>query len=302
MYLLAIKCKTLQNNKKESPLPSHMALNAEIRQTILSFVRKEPRTIQDIALYIKKSWVTADRYVEKIIEETGLIQLKIFRGGTRGALKIVYWNYEESASVSELHEELYDRIKVGRAKTDFDPLSIFEHIPQEKKRAQSELITDTRVQHMLGLSAALKQTSESLLFFSGNLSWLQLKEGKTSLLSVVEELLARGVHIKIICRVDIGTRRNLEKLKPLLNTYGHLLELRHKSQPLRGFIRDGNFVRLKEEKKVSDYKESELHGDVRIIYEFWDDAWTQWLTQVFWNVYRKASNMESRMKELEAIF
>ena len=68
-----------------------MAVSEEETKAIIDFVKKEPRTVQEVAQQIKRSWVTADSYVQHIKERTGLIDIKTFRAGTQGALKLVYY-------------------------------------------------------------------------------------------------------------------------------------------------------------------------------------------------------------------
>ena len=65
-------------------------LTQETIKKIESFVFKQPRSIQEIAQHINKNWRTADRYVNEIQDNFGTVSTKVFRKGTRGALKIVY--------------------------------------------------------------------------------------------------------------------------------------------------------------------------------------------------------------------
>ena len=65
-------------------------LTEEIKNKILEFVALKPRSIDEIAKHIGKNWRTANSHVEKIARETGLIATRVFRKGTKGALKIVY--------------------------------------------------------------------------------------------------------------------------------------------------------------------------------------------------------------------
>ena len=51
-----------------------MALNDQIIKKVVKFVKKEPRTIQEISKLINKSWVTTDSYIQKIKEQTGRYQ------------------------------------------------------------------------------------------------------------------------------------------------------------------------------------------------------------------------------------
>ena len=67
-------------------------LDTKTIKKINDFVYTKPRTIQEIAHLIRKNWRTANNYVDKIAKESGAISVRTFRGGTRGALKIVYWS------------------------------------------------------------------------------------------------------------------------------------------------------------------------------------------------------------------
>ena len=97
-----------------------MVLGDSDIQKITQFVKKEPRTVQEVSKLIKKSWVTADSYLKQIGDSTGLINIKTFRKGTQGALKIVFYNFSEVLQSDDLKEELYRQIKNGRTKNDFD--------------------------------------------------------------------------------------------------------------------------------------------------------------------------------------
>jgi len=65
-------------------------LNSQTIKDIEDFVYSKPRSIQEIAEHLGKNWRTADRYVEDIEKNFGTISTRVFREGTRGALKIVY--------------------------------------------------------------------------------------------------------------------------------------------------------------------------------------------------------------------
>ena len=66
-------------------------LNSKIVEKIENFVEIKPRSVQEIAQELNKNWRTVDRYISQIKEEFGTIETRIFREGTRGALKIVYF-------------------------------------------------------------------------------------------------------------------------------------------------------------------------------------------------------------------
>jgi hypothetical protein len=103
-----------------------MVLDSKIAKQINDFVYTKPRSILEIAQFIGKNWRTADSYVEKISNEQGTISTRTFRGGTRGALKIVYWNTIDRIHSSSFQEKLFRKIESGIEKTDFDPLDIYQ--------------------------------------------------------------------------------------------------------------------------------------------------------------------------------
>src|SRR3989344_4161525 len=108
-------------------------LNSEIVKKIESFVYSKPRSVQEIAENIGKNWRTADRYIDEIVSEYGTLATRVFRGGTKGALKIVYWASIEKASNSVFQEELEKSIFIGRKKEDFSAFDIYQHIEDKKK-------------------------------------------------------------------------------------------------------------------------------------------------------------------------
>src|SRR3989344_6551280 len=108
-------------------------LNAEIVKKIEDFVYAKPRSIQEIANHINKNWRTADRYIQEIEKESGTLSTRVFRGGTRGALKIVFWSSIEKASNNIFQEELEKQIFQGRKKEDFSAFDIYQHVPEKKK-------------------------------------------------------------------------------------------------------------------------------------------------------------------------
>ncbi|MEK6845578.1 MAG: hypothetical protein AABY26_02370, partial [Nanoarchaeota archaeon] len=65
-------------------------LDSAITKKIEEVVYAKPRSIQEIAQLLNKNWRTADRYIEEIEKNFGTISTRTFRGGTRGALKIVF--------------------------------------------------------------------------------------------------------------------------------------------------------------------------------------------------------------------
>lgn len=275
-------------------------LTQEIIKKINEFVYKKPRTIQEIALLVKKNWKTADRYVERIKNEYGTINTRTFREGTRGALKIVYWSNIESIHHSEIQERLYHQITNSKRKEDFSPFDIYQYINEKMRRAFIE-------EYNTGLFSKkifdiLLNAEKRVLIFSGNISWINLNENKHKMNSIIERLIERAVPIKVLSRVDIASMKNISKLKEIDEKLGKdFIEIRHCEQPLRGFIIDGKYAILKEEKIPSRYKKGELEKPIMIFYEIFDEEWVEWLEKVFWSLFRISVHAKKRLEDIKTI-
>src|SRR5512142_3221974 len=103
-------------------------LSNEIIKKIEDFVYAKPRSVQEIALHINKNWRTADHYVSEIEKNYGTISSRVFRGGTRGALKIAYWSSVEKVSYSVFQKILEEGIMQAKKKDQFYPFDIFQHV------------------------------------------------------------------------------------------------------------------------------------------------------------------------------
>jgi len=278
-----------------------MGMSKEEGNKIIAFVKREPCLIQDIAKHIGRSWVTTESYVEKIAKDTGLIKTKTFREGTRGAVKIVFWNYEESIQSDEIKARLFEKIKNSASKKDFDPMELFQFADQKKSRAYVEFFEEPLAARNQKLVSFLRSVKEELLWFSGNLSLISTTEGKTKIFDEIEDLLKRGVSIKVLCRVDIASLDNLNKAEKLLKKYPKQIEIRHCIHPVRGFIADRKIVRLISEKKKEDFKGKELERNVRLLFEIHDFEWVDWLQKTFWYLYRTSTEYEQRRKILDKL-
>ncbi|MBN2459004.1 hypothetical protein JXB28_01865 [Candidatus Woesearchaeota archaeon] len=279
-----------------------MVLNKDIEKKITEFVYIRPRTIQEIAFLIQKNWRTADSYVEKIGTETGAIGTRTFRGGTRGALKIVYWNNTEKIHSSQFQERLFKQIESAKGKEDFSPLDIYQYVDANKKKAFSEVVEEESVATKQNLAALFAKAESQILYFAGNMSFLEMKEKKKNILEHIEEAARRGVSFKVLARIDITSLENFKRIMAINHKIGReAIEIRHASQPLRGFIIDDKEIRLKEEKNPRDYKKSELKHKTRIFYEVYDEEWVGWLQKVFWNIFRTSIDAKQRIKDLEAV-
>jgi predicted transcriptional regulator len=109
-------------------------LDEKTRDKIIAFVKKEPRTVQEVAQHIGKTWVTTESYIQQIESKTAVVRLKTFRKGTQGALKLVYYNYAESAGSDAIRESLYTQIRSSRFKHHFDFLEVFQFAHETKKQ------------------------------------------------------------------------------------------------------------------------------------------------------------------------
>ncbi|HLC71623.1 MAG TPA: hypothetical protein VJI32_06430 [Candidatus Nanoarchaeia archaeon] len=272
-----------------------MVLQDKDIKAVISFVKQEPRTVQDIAKMLHKSWLTADSYVQQIKERTGLVEVKIFRKGTQGALKLVYYAYPDTLHADDLREELYHKIKNGRFRSDFDFMEIFQFIDDGKKKSSIE---DTPAAYAKRMRAAYQGAQHNVYCFSGNLSFLR---HSPALLDVWEDLLQKKVHIKIICRINLATLENINLLLPLLQKYPEYLEIKHSYHPLRGCIVDDTLAFFCDEEKLQMYREGELPKDTWILYELYDEEWIAWLQKVFWNIFRFSIGHDVRIKELKKI-
>lgn len=270
-------------------------LTPEIIKKIGDFVFVKPRTIDEIAKHIKKNWRTANRYVERIIEQQGTLATRVFREGTRGALKVVYWANIEQIHSSAFQEQLLEKIKAGKEREDFDPFDIYQHIPARHKSAFLEEQEDEgKTAFNKDLPRLLGTTEKQLLIFSGNLSWANL----TSIYKILEELGKKNVSIKVLAKVDVTNIDNIKKFISLNNQAGkEFIEIRHMEQPLRAFIIDRKLARFKEIKNPEEKKKKKMF----IFYSIYDKEWIEWLQKVFWNLFTGAVPAEKRIKEIESI-
>ena len=225
-------------------------LNSEITKKIEDFVYTKPRSVQGIAQHINKNWRTANRYIEEIEKNFSTISTRVFREGTRGALKIVYWSAIDKISSSVFQEKIEQEILNSKRKEDFSAFDIFQHIEGKNKKAIIEKAIDENSTNLKELAELLKSTQKQLLMFSGNLSFINLKNKNFDMFKIIEELVKRNIPIKIICRVDISGKDNIQKILSLNYKYGkELIEVRHKEHPIRAFVIDNKIIRIKEVKE-----------------------------------------------------
>jgi hypothetical protein len=273
-------------------------LDSQTLKKIEDFVYAKPRSIQEISEHLGKNWRTADRYVGEIEKRFGTISTRVFRGGTKGALKIVYWASVEKVSHSIFQERLEQEIFAAKKKEDFSAFDIFQHVPTKNG---SILIQKDEEENAREFSEILLSAQKQILFFSGNLSFINLKDRKKDLLNVFEELSRRGVVTKVLCRVDLAGKENIERLLSINSKQGkELIEVRHDCHPIRGFVLDGKLIRLKEVKEPTG-KINELNSKKFIFYTISDKPWADWLSRVFWKKFSNSMDANRRLEQLNRI-
>jgi hypothetical protein len=277
-------------------------LNNETVKRIEEFVYSKPRSVQEISQMLKKNWRTADRYIDEIEKQYGTIATRVFREGTRGALKIVYWSGIEKASNSVFQQKIEEQILRGRTRHDFSGFDIFQYVPEKDKKVWiKEGENEVAAGRLFEFEEILRQAKKQILFLSGNLSFINYKDKKTEVFRVIEDLVKKGISIKVVCVVDIASIKNVERLLSLNYKYGkNLIEIHHAEQPVRATIIDDKLINIKEEKEPSG-RINELEKRVFIFYNITNKDWTDWLTKIFWKIFSSSITAEKRLKELEKI-
>ncbi|HIH12675.1 MAG: hypothetical protein QT02_C0001G0056 [archaeon GW2011_AR9] len=270
-------------------------LTPNIALQINNFVAQKPRTIQDIAQLISKNWRTAESYVNQIAQEQGTIATTTFRAGTKGGLKIVYWNLI-SKNQSTFQEVLFQRIIHARHKKDFSPFDIYQYVEDTQKQCFLE-----KQEHNLNVKQDLISTvasaQEQVLIFSGDVSWAQARQQEKPLLEAFKILCQKGIPIKIIANVDLNAQANVTRVLELNQKFGkELIEIRHHQQPLRAFIVDTLLARCKEKYFLKTALEEQF-----LFYSITDKDWINWLKKVFWHFFSTSVSAEKRLKDLETI-
>ena len=277
-------------------------LDPIIIKKIEDFVYSKPRAIQEIAIHINKNWRTADRYVEDIEKNFGTLSTRVFREGTRGALKIVYWSSIDKVSHSVFQEQLETEIIKGRSKYDFSAFDIFQHVPDKNKYAWIKKgENEVKAKKLKDFEELLLSAKKQILFFSGNLSFINFEDSEVNIFETLEKLIKKGITIKVICRVDISGKENVEKLLSLNFKYGkELIEIHHREQPLRATIIDNKVLNLKEIKEPTG-RDKELNKKTIILYTINDKEWVDWLSKIFWKMFSSSIDTNKRLQEMNKI-
>tara|TARA_Y100000310_G_scaffold325742_1_gene389718 strand:- start:14130 stop:14969 length:840 start_codon:yes stop_codon:yes gene_type:complete len=277
-------------------------LDSNVVKKIEDFVYAKPRSIQEIAQHVKKNWRTADRYVQEIEKEFGTLSVKVFREGTRGALKIVYWASIEKVSNSVFQKQLEEEIMAGKTKYNFSGFDIFQYVADKDKTAWTKTAKDeVSCGRLIDFKKLLMQAKKQILFFSGNLSFINFNDGDVDIFEVLEELVKKKINIKVICRVDIAGHENVKKLLSLNFKYGReLIEIHHREQPLRVTMIDNKIINIKEIKEPTGRKK-ELNQKTFIFYTIKNKDWAEWLSRIFWKMFSSSIGAEKRLNEIGKI-
>lgn len=278
-----------------------MVLTLELTNKIREFVYIKPRTVQEIAQLLNKSWRTTNSYVDKICQETGEVSVRTLREGTRGAVKIVYWNNIEKIHHTQAQERLYKQIELSRNKTDFSPFDIYQYVDRNKRNSFLEEQEENALIVKHDLKGTILKAQKRLLIFSGDFSWANLMQDGKNFLDVFEDMARNDVMIKILARVDVDSYQNIRKVYGINAKIGkERIEIRHCEQPLRAFIIDNNLAKFKEIRDIEDYYKKSK-SKTFIFYEIYDEHWIEWLEKVFWNLFRVSISAKQRFEDLKTI-
>jgi len=275
-----------------------MRLESSVVKKINDFVYTKPRTIQEVAELISKNWRTADKYVDEIAKDTGSIAVRTFRGGTKGALKIVFWNNIEKIHSLEFQEKLLKKIETTHLKEYFSPFDIYQYVQDDKRKA---VMLNIKRSSDDNIKDYLRSTEKQILSFSGNMSWINNTEGKEKMISVVKELAENNISLKILARITIDGIKNIKALNTINEEFGkNIIEVRHREHPLRGFVIDDKLARFREVRDPLQSKEG-IPEKILLFYEIYDKEWVEWFQKVFWYFFRVATPADKRIKDLETI-
>lgn len=276
-------------------------LKKETVNQINDLVHTKPRSIAEVARHIKVNWRTANRYIQKIEKEEGIISTRVFREGTPGALKIVFWNNIEKLHASEIQERLFKQIEFGRKKTDFSPSEIYQFVDEKKKimKVMNRKEYNSK-ENFNTFVDELKSAEKQLLFLSGNLTFSNLASHDKTIRSVMEDLGKEKITSKILTSVDFAGIKNVQNMLAINKRVGYTaVEVRHCYQPLRATIIDDKEMSFKEVLDPKDYSKGELKEKLFIVYFIKDEKWISWMKKVFWHLFRGSIDAKKRIEELE---
>lgn len=282
-----------------------MVFDEKIQKEICNFVKIKPRSIQEISQHVKKNWRTIERYITKIEKETGYLSRRVFREGTRGALKIIFYNSLEEIPTNNVQEEILKDLLQGKSPTEFFPFDIYQHVPEKEKKAFIEDLkgrTDLEISDKQDLVGLLRKAKKQILIFAGNVTWINGVQGDTKIIDVLKELAEKGISIKILSRVSLIGLDNIKKILNINNEIEkEVIEIKHRYHPFRAIIIDDQIVRMSETKLPEHYPSGDLKKEVRFFYEIYDKEWVEWIQKVFWKMFVTSISSNKRIKEINTI-
>jgi len=280
-----------------------MVLDNKTIESIKSLVYQKPRSMNDIAKAIGKNWRTANRYVEDIMLKTGTIKTITFREGTRGALKIVYWNNTEKIYSSDVQEKLFKQIELGVEKSDFSPFEIYQYVDAEDRKAYyEEIVNEKNYNYNIQTLAPLFESAEKEInIFAGNLAFIHLKHKNKKILDYLKDCIDRNVIIKIITNINIVDLENVEKVLALnAGLKEPLIEIRHEIVPIRAYVFDDTIIKFGEVTR-GQQKTGQVQTTVAIYYEVRDSNWIDWMKKLFWKKFQNAIRSNLRIDNLNTV-
>lgn len=163
------------------------------------------------------------------------------------------------------------------------------HHQNEKSSALTKKKYDTE-KNALDFHQKIQSAKEQLLFFSGNLTFLELRSREKTI-SYIDRKLFEGINIFIITRIGQDNARQIRELLNL-NNRGHrgTIGIRYAQQPLRCSVIDAKECHFKE------YHEKNI-----LIHTITDEEWIRWVSNVFWQLWHGSIDAEKRMLAINQI-
>lgn len=273
----------------------HTQMKGEIRQEILEIVHERPHAIAEIAFKINKNWRTANRYVEQL-EKEDVLKTHVFRKGGRGSLKIAYWPNSLTESPSSVKNFLLQRILQGRNKDDFSPLDIIQHVlPKKRKTIEISKESYHSKENVEDFLTSLKKAEHHILFFSGNLSFMNLGKRTEDFFDIFTKKLQQGVNLYMLTRVDSSNEKIVQQLLQLNSASAKgKVHIKYAQHPLRCTVIDEKEFSIKENLTSSEI-------DDTFIYYVFDESWVKWVTDIFWYMWNGSIEAQKRLDVIRSL-
>jgi hypothetical protein len=279
-----------------------MVLDPQTTEKIKELVYKKPRSIHELAIAIDKSWRTTSRYIEEIMLKTGTIKTETFRGGTRGALRIVYWNNTEKVHSSDVQENLFKQIELGIDKQDFSPFEIYQYVEPSKRKGSYEIIENEKKYNydIASLVPYFEKAEKEILIFAGNLAFIHLRH-KKKIIDYLRDCVKRKVVVKIITNINLIDLKNVEETLSLNSGLKDpLIIIKHAITPLRAYLFDEFIIKFGEIQKGFG-KEGQIDKAIAIYYAITDKEWIEWMQKIFWKKFQASIPANKRIENLDTL-